>query len=120
MANRLNPSGPSKHFLLSAGFLLGTWSRSASSNGLSLRTKTLGVSYVDDRQKTDLWTTLKANFTLPREEDPEKPVIEPMIKAHAPKKMAELFRRWKNELKSSFVDQDRTPEFIGQFEKIKD
>ena len=43
-----------------------------------------------------------------------------MIKAYALKKMVELFRRWKNELKSSFVDQDKTPEFIGRFEKIKD
>ena len=43
-----------------------------------------------------------------------------MIKVYALKKMAELFRRWKNELKSSFVDQDKTPEFIGRFEKIKD
>ena len=32
------------------------------------------VSYVYDMQKDDLWTTLKANFTLPPEEDPEKPV----------------------------------------------
>ena len=35
------------------------------------------VSYVNDGQKDDLWTALKANFTLPPEEDPEKPVIEP-------------------------------------------
>ena len=27
------------------------------------------VSYVTDRQKDDLWTSLKANFTLPPEED---------------------------------------------------
>ena len=59
------------------------------------------VSYVNDRQKDDLWTTLKANFTLPPEEDPEKPIIEPLVKAHALKKMADLFRRWKNELKST-------------------
>ena len=31
------------------------------------------VSYVNDMQKEDLWTQLKANFTLPPEEDPEKP-----------------------------------------------
>ena len=59
------------------------------------------VSYVNDRQKDDLWTALKANFTLPPEEDPEKPVKEALIKSHALKKMAELFRRWKNELKQS-------------------
>ena len=38
MANRLNPSGQRKHFIFSAGFLLGTRSRLASSNGISLRT----------------------------------------------------------------------------------
>lgn len=30
------------------------------------------VSYVTDREKDDLWTSLKANFTLPSEEDPNK------------------------------------------------
>ena len=54
------------------------------------------VSYVNDMQKEDLWTQLKANFTLPPEEDPEKPVKEQLIKSHALKKMADLFRRWKN------------------------
>ena len=32
------------------------------------------VSYVNDSQKDGLWTALKANFTLPPEEDPDKPV----------------------------------------------
>ena len=77
------------------------------------------VSYVNDRQKDDLWTVLKENFTLPPEEDPEKPLIEQLIKSHALKKMADLFRRWKNELKT-FVDKEETPEFTGRFEKIKD
>ena len=77
------------------------------------------VSYVNDMQKDDLWTELKANFTLPPEEDPEKPVIEQLIKSHALKKMADLFRRWKNELKT-FVDKEETPEFIGRYEKLRD
>jgi hypothetical protein len=63
---------------------------------------------------------LKVNFTLPDEEDPENPVIEPLIKSHALKKMEDLFRRWKNELKTTYVDQDKTPEFTGRFEKIRD
>jgi len=50
------------------------------------------VSFVNDRQKDDLWTSLKANFTLPLEEDPNKPAIEPLVKACALKKMADLFR----------------------------
>ena len=66
-------------------------------------------------QKDDLWTVLKENFTLPPEEDPEKPVKEQLIKSHALKKMADLFRRWKNELKT-FVDKEETPEFIGRYE----
>jgi hypothetical protein len=78
------------------------------------------VSFVNDRQKDDLWTALMANFTLPPEEDPDKPVIEPLVKAHALKKMADLFRRWKNELKSTFVEKGKTPEFTGRFEKIRD
>ena len=43
----------------------------------------LQVSFVEDRQKADLWTSLKENFTLPPEEDPNKPVIEPKVKACA-------------------------------------
>src|SRR3954462_9235557 len=78
------------------------------------------VSFVTDRQKDDLWTALKANFTLPAEEHPEKPVIEQKVKAHALKKMADLFRRWKNELKTTFVDKNTTPKFEGLFEKIRE
>ena len=78
------------------------------------------VSYVKDRQKDELWTVLKENFTLPPEEDPEKTVKEQFIKSHALKKMAELFRRWKNELKTGFVDEDLTPEFTEKYEKIRD
>ena len=77
------------------------------------------VSYVNDMQKDDLWTELKANFTLPRKEDPEKPVIEQLIKSFALKKMACLFRRWRKELKK-FVDKEETPEFIDKYEKIRD
>ena len=77
------------------------------------------VSYVNDMQKDDLWTALKANFTLPPEEDLEKPVKEQLIKSHALKKMAELFRRWKKEL-NNFVENKETPEFIGRYEKIRE
>ena len=63
---------------------------------------------------------LKANFTLPPEEDPNKPVIEPKVKACALKKMADLFRWWKKELNTTFVDKGKTPEFTGRYEKIRD
>src|SRR3954468_17056379 len=33
--------------------------------------------------------------------------------------MAELFRRWKNELKRNFVDKEKTPIFKGRYEKIE-
>ena len=62
------------------------------------------VSYVNDMQKEDLWTQLKANFTLLAEEDLEKPVKEQLIKSCALKKMATLFRRWRKEL-NKFVDK---------------
>ena len=50
------------------------------------------VSYVQDRQKGDLWTSLMTTFSLPPEEDPNNPVIEPMVKAFALNKMVDLFR----------------------------
>ena len=80
----------------------------------------LQVSFVEDRQKHDLWKALKVTFTLPEEEDPENPVIEPLIKSFALKKMVDLFRRWKNELKAKFVNKEKTPEFIGRYEKLRD
>ena len=76
------------------------------------------VSYVNDMQKNDLWTELKSNFTLPPEDDPEKPVKEQLIKSFALKRMAELFRRWKKEL-NKFVENKETPEFKGRYEKIR-
>ena len=65
------------------------------------------VSYVNDMQKEYLWTELKANFTLPPEEDPEKPVKEQLIKSCALKKMATLMRRWMKEL-NQFVENKDT------------
>ena len=87
---------------------------------LKPKDKVSQVSYVSDRQKADLWTVLQKNSTFPPEEDPKNPVKKPMIKAYALKKMAELFGRWKNELKSSFVNKDLTPSLSGKYEKIKD
>ena len=64
------------------------------------------VSYVNEMQKNDLWTELKSNFTLPPENDPEKPVIEPLIKSFALKEMADLFRNWKKDL-NRYVEKMR-------------
>ena len=120
MANRLNPSIPRKHFSAQCGVLVRDIIPISIHQWYKSKNEDPQVSYVNDRQKDDLWSELKANFTLPPEEDPEKPVIEPLVKAHALKKMADLFRRWKNELKTKFVDKDKTPEFNGRFEKIRD
>ena len=76
--------------------------------------------YVIDRQKDDLWTALMAYFTLPPEEDPNKPVIDPLVKACDLKKMENIFGKWKNDLKSMFVDKGKIPEFVSRFEKIRD
>jgi hypothetical protein len=47
------------------------------------------VSYVQDRLKDDLWTSLMTNFSLPPEEDPNNPVIERRSRCL-------LLRRWQN------------------------
>ena len=72
------------------------------------------VSYVQDRQKDDLWTSLMTNFSLPPEADPNK------VNEFALKKMAELFKNWKKLLNRKFVEKDETPKFTGQYLKIKD
>ena len=74
--------------------------------GYKPKNKDPEVSYVNDMQKEDPWTQLKANFTLPPEEDLEKPVKEQLIMSCALKKMATLFRRWRKEL-NKFVDKKK-------------
>ena len=71
------------------------------------------VSYVNDMQKNDLWTELKSNFTLPPEDNPEKPVKEQLIKSCALKKMATLMRRWRKEL-NQFVREKKDTRIQGQ------
>ena len=46
----------------------------------------LQVSFVEDAQKEDLWNVLEVNFTLPEEEDPENPFIEPLINCYSLKR----------------------------------
>ena len=87
---------------------------------MSLRRKSFFKFLLSMIERKKTLESVEGNFTLPEEEDPENPVIEPLIKSHALKKMADLFRRWKNELKTKYVDQDKTPEFTGQFDKIRD
>ena len=78
------------------------------------------VSYVEDRQKDDIWTSLMTNFSLRPDKEPNNPVIERKVKAFKLKKMAELFMNRKKELNPKFVDKQKTREFIGRHEKIRD
>ena len=118
-ANRLNPFGQRTHLLLSAGVLVRDKIPISIHQWYKPKKEDPEVSYVNDMQKNDLWTELKSNFTLPPEEDPDKPVKEQLIKCCALKKMATLFRRWRKELKK-FVENNETPEFKGRYEKIRD
>ena len=89
------------------------------------------ASYVDDRSKDNLWKTLMANFTLPRqnEEDDTHPLegdenikdpIEKKVKEWALKKMSEQFINWKKRLNRDYVQKGLPPEFTGAYEKLKD
>ena len=60
------------------------------------------------------------NFSLPPKEDPNNPVIERKVKAWALKKMAKQFKNWKKRLNEQFFEKEKTPEFTGQYVKIKD
>jgi hypothetical protein len=62
---------------------------------------------------------LLENFIL-LPEDTTPPVIEPKVKAYALKKMVEMFKNWKKNLNTKFVEQDKTTAFTGIYEKIRD
>ena len=88
-----------------------------------------GVSYVDQRSKDLLWETLMAHFNLPPEYDEIEADGTPIsgglerrlrVKEWALKKMAEMFRNHKKRLHLDYVAKNKTPEFKGPLEKIKD
>jgi len=79
-----------------------------------------GVTYLEDRCKDELWNSLMINFTLPEEVDPDNRVIEKKVKVWALKKMAEQFKNHKKRLHLKYVLKDKTPEFTGANEKLKD
>ena len=88
----------------------------------------LGFSFVDKRTKKDCWRKLMEHFILPPEYnkfDEEGNKIEEnkerrrLVKQFALHKMADAFRKFKQNLAHDFVKQNKTPDFKGQYEKLK-
>jgi len=79
-----------------------------------------GVSYVDDRSKDMLWNKLMTHFTLPLEVDLQNKVIERKVKAWTLRKIGTQFCNHKKRLYSEYIKKNKTPEFKGALEKIKD
>jgi hypothetical protein len=77
-----------------------------------------GVSYVDQRSKDLLWDTLLSHFNLLP--DCKEPIVMSKVKEWDLKKMAEMFRNHKKRLHLDYVAKNKTPEFKGPLEKIKD
>src|SRR3954462_1525200 len=67
-------------------------------------------TFVDERSKETLWNSLLVHFTLPPEEDENKPVIKEKVKEWTLKKMADAFRNWKTKW-NKFVKARETPDF---------
>src|SRR3954466_1673844 len=66
-------------------------------------------TFVDERSKETLWNSLLVNFTLPPEEDENKPVIKEKVKEWTLNKMADAFRNCKTKL-NKFVKARETPD----------
>jgi hypothetical protein len=78
-------------------------------------------TYVDDISKNNLWRQLMAHFNLPPEQNPDiARKMEEKVKEFALKKMAEQFMNHKKRLYRLFVKQNKTPDFTGAYEKLKD
>ena len=88
-----------------------------------------GFTFVDKRTKKDCFKKLMEHFVLPPEYnkfDEEGNKIEEnkerrrLVKQFALHKMADAFRKFKQNLAHDFVKQNKTPDFKGQYEKLKD
>jgi hypothetical protein len=89
----------------------------------------VGFSFVDKRMKKDCWRKLMEHFILPPEfnkydeegnEVPGGRERRRLVKEFALQKMAEAFRNFKKNLARDYVSQNKTPDFNGQYEKLKD
>ena len=87
-----------------------------------------GFTFVDKRTKKDCFKKLMEHFVLPPEYnkfDEEGNKIEEnkerrrLVKQFALHKMADAFRKFKQNLAHDFVKQNKTPDFKGQYEKLK-
>jgi hypothetical protein len=93
--------------------------------------KTEAVSFVEKRFKYMLWKKLMVNFTLaspevdpneedPYEEDPDLNNIERKDKKWTLSNMTTQFNNRKKRLDKDYVQKEKTPVFVGAFDKIKD
>jgi hypothetical protein len=88
----------------------------------------VGFTFVDKIMKKDCWRKLMEHFVLPLEynkHDEDGNVIpggrerRRLVKEFALKKMGEAFRTFKKNLVWDYVSKKKTPEFKGQYEKLR-
>ena len=89
----------------------------------------VGFTFVDNRMKKDCWRKLMEHFVLPPEynkHDEEGNIIlggrerRRLVKEFALNKMGEAFQNFKKNLARDYVSQKKTPDFKGQYERLKD
>ena len=88
----------------------------------------VGFTFVDKREKKDCFNKLMEHFVLPpeyRKYDEEGNKIaenkerRKLVKQFALHKMADAFRKFKQNLARDYVNENKTPDFKGQYEKLK-
>nr|XP_051191348.1 uncharacterized protein LOC127304803 [Lolium perenne] len=88
----------------------------------------VGFTFVDKREKKDCFNKLMEHFVLPpeyRKYDEEGNKIaenkkrRKLVKQFALSRMANAFRKYKQNLAHDFVNQGKTPDFKGQYEKLQ-
>lgn len=88
----------------------------------------LGFTFVDKRTKKDCFNKLMEHFVLPPEyrryDEAGNKIQEnkercKLVKQFALSRMANAFRKYKQNLAHDFVNQGKTPDFKGQYEKLQ-
>ncbi|KAK1627658.1 hypothetical protein QYE76_001973 [Lolium multiflorum] len=89
----------------------------------------VGFCFVNKRMKKECWRKLMEHFILPPEYnkyDEEGNEVEGgrqrrrLVKEFALQKMAEAFRTYKKNIADKYVKKGKTPDFNGQYKKLKD